>query len=126
MARGHTSQKPSAHAPAESEADTSEDGVASTEADPTTTTTTTTDGDANGDDAGESTLLLEEGSTGGAGLRGLQGEEPEPLTASILYFDSETRRLVAYDRITVAWLQEAGATIERHMVDRELGSEPAG
>jgi len=29
---------------------------------------------------------------------------------------------VAYDRITVAWLGDAGATIERHIV----GAEPAG
>lgn len=72
----------------------------------------------------EETLLLVEGSTGGAGLRGLQGEEPEPLTASILYFDPDTGRLVAYDRITVAWLGDAGATIDRHIVDR--GDEPAG
>ncbi|HET9609139.1 MAG TPA: metallophosphoesterase [Acidimicrobiales bacterium] len=72
-----------------------------------------------GDDGedGEETLLLVEGSTGGAGLRGLQGEEPEPLTATILYFDPESRRLVAYDRISVAWLQDAGATIERRIVD---------
>ena len=71
-----------------------------------------------GDDGedGEETLLLVEGSTGGAGLRGLQGEEPEPLTATILYFDPESRRLVAYDRISVAWLQDAGATIERRIV----------
>ena len=59
-----------------------------------------------------------EGSTGGAGLRGLQGEEPEPLTASILYFDPDTRRLVAYDRLSVAWLEDAGATIQRHIVGR--------
>ena len=84
------------------------------------------DSDGSGGTDGEDTLLLEEGSTGGAGLRGLQGEEPEPLTASILYFDPETRQLVAYDRITVAWLQEAGATIERHIVGRDLGAEPAG
>jgi predicted phosphodiesterase len=69
-----------------------------------------------GEDEPTETLLLVEGSTGGAGLRGLQGEEPEPLAASILYFDPETRELVAYDRITVAWLQDAGATIERHII----------
>ncbi|HEX5365711.1 MAG TPA: metallophosphoesterase, partial [Acidimicrobiales bacterium] len=69
---------------------------------------------------GEGTRLLVEGSTGGAGLRGLQGEEPEPLTASILYLDPTTRRLVAYDRLTVAWLRDTGATIERHVVvDRD-------
>jgi predicted phosphodiesterase len=63
-----------------------------------------------------STRLLVEGSTGGAGLRGLRGEDPEPLTCSVLYFDPETKRLVAYDRITVRGLGETGARIERHVV----------
>jgi predicted phosphodiesterase len=83
----------------------------STTAEPPTTTVPA--------EAAEDTLLLAEGSTGGAGLRGLQGDEPEPLTASILYFDPETRRLVAYDRLSVAWLEDAGATIQRHIVGQE-------
>ncbi|MGE0794302.1 MAG: metallophosphoesterase [Acidimicrobiia bacterium] len=62
------------------------------------------------------TTLLVEGSTGGAGLRSLQGETPEPLTCSILYFDPSTDRLVAYDRVTVRGLGEAGARIERHVL----------
>jgi predicted MPP superfamily phosphohydrolase len=61
--------------------------------------------------------LLVEGSTGGAGLRGLQGEEPEPLTCSILYFEPTTDRLLAYDRVTVDGFGGAGARIERHVVD---------
>src|SRR5690606_10587135 len=92
----------------------------------------TGEGDDAGGTAGEdrdggSTLLLVEGSTGGAGLRGLQGEEPEPLTATILYVDPGSRRLVAYDRITVAWLQDAGATIERRIVEeaRDMADDPA-
>jgi predicted phosphodiesterase len=83
----------------------------STTAEPPTTTVPA--------EAAEDTLLLVEGSTGGAGLRGLQGDEPEPLTASVLYFDPETRRLVAYDRLSVAWLEDAGATIQRHIVGQE-------
>jgi hypothetical protein len=62
-------------------------------------------------------LLLTEGSTGGAGLRGLQDEEPTPLTASVLYFDPDTDRLVAYDRITVEGFGGATVTIERSVVD---------
>jgi predicted phosphodiesterase len=69
------------------------------------------------EDSIDSTRVLVEGSTGGAGLRGLQGEEPEPLTCSILYFDPDTNRLVAYDRITVRGLGETGARIERHVVE---------
>ena len=65
---------------------------------------------------GRLTRLLVEGSTGGAGLRGLQREEPVPLTCSLLYFDATTHELVAYDRITVQGLGRAGVTIERHIV----------
>lgn len=64
----------------------------------------------------EGTTILVEGSTGGAGLRALRGEFPEPLTCTLLYFDARSDRLVAYDRITVAGLGGAGASIERHLV----------
>src|SRR5918994_1957604 len=53
--------------------------------------------DAVGEDARGDSLLLVEGSTGGAGLRGLQGDEPKPLEASVLYFDPDTHELLAYD-----------------------------
>jgi predicted phosphodiesterase len=62
------------------------------------------------------TRLLVEGSTGGAGLRGLQGDQPKPLQASILYFDPDTRELLAYDRVSVKGLGETGATIDRHIL----------
>ena len=65
----------------------------------------------------DDTILLTEGSTGGAGLRSLRGEEPEPLTCTVLYFDPDTRRLIAYDRVTVRGLGETGARIERHVLD---------
>lgn len=68
-----------------------------------------------------STRLLVEGSTGGAGLRGLQGEEPEPLTATVLYFDPGSGELIAYDRITIDGLGETGARIDRHVIDRDEG-----
>jgi predicted phosphodiesterase len=62
------------------------------------------------------TRLLVEGTTGGAGLRGLQGDEPKPLQTSVLYFDPDTRELLAYDRISVKGLGETGATIDRHIL----------
>ncbi|MGH9231284.1 MAG: metallophosphoesterase family protein [Acidimicrobiales bacterium] len=62
------------------------------------------------------TRLLVEGSTGGAGLRGLQGDEPKPLQASVLYFDPDSRELLAYDRVSVKGLGETGATIDRHIL----------
>jgi predicted phosphodiesterase len=64
---------------------------------------------------GPSTRLLVEGSSGGGGLRGLQGTEPTPLSASVLYFDRATGDLVAYDRVAVRGLGGAGVTIERHL-----------
>ena len=92
----------------------------------TETSSSTVDGSTTTDpDQGEEpqeTLLFTEGSTGGAGLRGLQDEEPHPLTATVLYFDEDTRELVAYDRITVKGFGETGATIERHLVNPEEGA----
>jgi hypothetical protein len=61
----------------------------------------------------DSTRLLVEGSTGGAGLRGLQDDDAVPLSCSVLYFDSVTGRLEALDRITVAGINQANVRIER-------------
>jgi predicted MPP superfamily phosphohydrolase len=66
-------------------------------------------------------LQLVEGSTGGAGLRGLQGEGTEPLTCTVLYFDPDTRRLVAYDRVSVDSFGGAAARIERHVLGGDGG-----
>ncbi|HEY8546130.1 MAG TPA: metallophosphoesterase [Acidimicrobiales bacterium] len=103
------------------DADPADDRTTTTTA--TTTTTTVLDGAETvaqeGDGEPTETLLFIEGSTGGAGLRGLQGEEPHPLTATVLYFDEETRRLVAYDRITIKGFGETGATIDRQIIARD-------
>jgi predicted MPP superfamily phosphohydrolase len=64
---------------------------------------------------GEATLLVE-GSTGGAGLRGLQRGEVKPLTTSVLYLDADNQSLQAYDRISVGGLGTGTASIERHVV----------
>ena len=73
------------------------------------------------------TLLMVEGSTGGAGLRGLQGEYPEPLTCTVLYLDAATGRLLAYDEITLGGLGETEVTIQRRAVapEDEPADEPA-
>lgn len=65
------------------------------------------------------TRLMVQGSTGGAGLRGLEHDEPTPLTASVLYFSKTTHRLEAWDDITVGGLGEQSIQVERH-----LESEP--
>ena len=69
-----------------------------------------------------STRMMVEGSTGGAGLRGLEGEHPLPLSMSVLYFDQQ-RDLVAYDDITVGGTGLAEVSLKRNMVD-ELKPAP--
>ncbi|MGY1641042.1 metallophosphoesterase [Geodermatophilus sp. SYSU D00703] len=64
----------------------------------------------------DGTLLMVQGSTGGAGLRALQGEYPEPLTCTVLYLDPSTGTLTAYDEITLGGLGETEVTIERVVV----------
>jgi hypothetical protein len=64
----------------------------------------------------DGTLLMVEGSTGGAGLRGLEGEEPTPLSCTVLYLDPETGALRAYDEITLGGLGETEVTIQRFVV----------
>ena len=65
------------------------------------------------------TRLMVQGSTGGAGLRGLQGEYPEPLTCTVLYLDPDTGELRAYDEITLGGLGETEVTIQRTVVPAE-------
>jgi hypothetical protein len=67
----------------------------------------------------DGTLLMVQGSTGGAGLRALEGEYPEPLTCTVLYFSASTGRLQAYDDITLGGLGESEVTIERTVVPRD-------
>jgi hypothetical protein len=64
----------------------------------------------------DGTLLMVEGSTGGAGLRGLEGEDPTPLSCTVLYLDPETGALRAYDEITLGGLGETEVTIQRFVV----------
>ncbi len=73
------------------------------------------------------TRLMVEGSTGGAGLRGLQGEDPTPLSCTVLYLDAVTGELTAYDEITLGGLGQSEVTIERTVVDPDAaGDSPAG
>jgi predicted MPP superfamily phosphohydrolase len=73
---------------------------------------------------GVPTRLMVEGSTGGAGLRGLEGEEPTPLAMSVLYFD-ENRALKAYDDIEVAGTGRSQVTLERKVVGVEPEPSPS-
>ena len=64
------------------------------------------------------TSLMVEGSTGGAGLRGLEKEEPTPLSLSVLYFD-EKHELKAYDDIQLGGTGESNVTMQRKVVGIE-------
>lgn len=61
------------------------------------------------------TRLFVQGSTGGAGLRGLEHETPTPVECSVLYFDRTSRRLQAWDDITLGGLGENSVEISRHL-----------
>ena len=69
-------------------------------------------------DLGDGTELLVQGSTGGAGLRALETEDPTPLTFTVLYFDRVTQQLSARDEFTLGGLGAASAEVERILEDR--------
>ena len=65
------------------------------------------------------------GSTGGALASGgvlpvLQGDAPLDLTARMLYFDKDTRRLVAYDDIVMGGLGLVSVSIQRTQMPPEV------
>ncbi|GII20738.1 metallophosphoesterase family protein [Planosporangium mesophilum] len=71
------------------------------------------------------TLHMIEGSTGGAGLRGLEGKEPTPLALSVLYFDTKQHTLQAYDDITVGGTGQTEVSLQRHLIKDDKGPAPA-
>jgi predicted phosphodiesterase len=68
----------------------------------------------------EGTLSFLQGSTGASGLRGLEKEKPTPVRASVLYFDRDTRRLQAWDDITLGGLGLVSAKIERRIYSEQF------
>jgi predicted MPP superfamily phosphohydrolase len=82
---------------------------------PTASPSTTPVPDGHAAAATMPTFLMVQGSTGGAGLRGLEGEKPTPLEMSVLYFDQK-HVLQAYDDITVGGTGQAEVTLERHVL----------
>ncbi|MEU6720185.1 metallophosphoesterase [Nonomuraea sp. NPDC046802] len=73
------------------------------------------------------TRMLIQGSTGGAGLRALEHAQPTPVQASVLYFDRDTKRLRAWDDITLGGLGEQSVYIQRHVEpdpQRMISPEP--
>lgn len=72
------------------------------------------------------TRLMVEGSTGGAGLRGLENEQPTPLALSVLYFD-ENHTLKAYDDIQLGGTGQSNVTMQRKVIgtDPEPSTDPS-
>ncbi|MGV9252112.1 metallophosphoesterase family protein [Streptomyces sp. NPDC003697] len=71
------------------------------------------------------TRLRIEGSTGGSGLRAVEGKHPDPIQASILYFDRDSRRLQAWDEIRLGGLGRTTAEVSRHLPeDNRPGATP--
>ncbi|WBB64104.1 metallophosphoesterase [Streptomyces sp. WMMC500] len=68
-------------------------------------------------DLPEGTRLMVEGSAGGGGLRAVEEDVPEKVSASVLYFDRSTRRLQAWDEITLGGLGLTSAEVSRHLVE---------
>ncbi|MFI9150672.1 metallophosphoesterase [Streptomyces sp. NPDC053367] len=72
------------------------------------------------------TRLRIEGSTGGSGLRAIEGEHPDPIETSVLYFDRDTRRLQAWDEIRLGGLGLTTAEVSRHLPDENTpGATPS-
>ncbi|MGV9449606.1 metallophosphoesterase family protein [Streptomyces sp. NPDC003635] len=72
------------------------------------------------------TRLRTEGSTGGSGLRAIEGKYPDPIETSILYFDRDSRRLQAWDEIELGGLGLTTAEVSRHIPEENQpgGSSP--
>ncbi|MEU0582072.1 metallophosphoesterase [Streptomyces sp. NPDC006132] len=72
------------------------------------------------------TRLRIEGSTGGSGLRAIEGKHPDPIEASILYFDRDTRHLQAWDEIELGGLGLTTAEVSRHLPEEnQPGASPS-
>ncbi|MGQ4390614.1 metallophosphoesterase family protein [Streptomyces sp. SAS_270] len=72
------------------------------------------------------TRLRVEGSTGGSGLRAVEGKYPDPIEASILYLNRDTRHLQAWDEIQLGGLGLTTAEVSRHLPkDNQPGATPS-
>ncbi|MFV0135017.1 metallophosphoesterase family protein [Streptomyces sp. HMX87] len=72
------------------------------------------------------TRLRIEGSTGGSGLRAIEGKYPDPIQASILYFDRDSRHLQAWDEIKLGGLGLTTAEVSRHLPkENQPGATPS-
>ena len=61
----------------------------------------------------DGTILLTQGSSGGAGLRGVRTDPPAALEISVLHFDRNTRKLHTVDDFTIGGLGQSQASVVR-------------
>ncbi len=59
--------------------------------------------------------LFQQGSTGASGINALRNEEPTPITLTVFYFNKVTKKLEAWDDITLGGLGLTSAQIDRHL-----------
>ncbi|WP_314175695.1 metallophosphoesterase family protein [Streptomyces winkii] len=71
------------------------------------------------------TRLMIEGSTGGGGLRAVEKEEPQKVSASVLYLGRDDGKLQAWDEITLGGLGLTTAEVTRHLAGEQPGSSPS-
>ncbi|RAJ66778.1 calcineurin-like phosphoesterase family protein [Streptomyces sp. Amel2xB2] len=71
------------------------------------------------------TRLMIQGSTGGGGLRAVEGEKPQKVSASVLYLDRDDGGLQAWDEITLGGLGLTTAEVTRHLAGDEPDSPPS-
>lgn len=69
------------------------------------------------------TTLLVQGSSGGAGLRGVQENPPTPCSLSVLYLDRSTRELWGADDVTVGGLGSTEVSVVRRTAAQLLGED---
>lgn len=69
------------------------------------------------DRAVDGTLLLTQGSSGGAGLRGVRENPPDPLAVSVLHIDPATKRLHTLDELTFGGLGLTELSLVRRAAD---------
>jgi len=112
---GHLHHREVSILPAPSPAPDASDASASPSAAPSAATTATEP---------MQTRLMVEGSTGGAGLRGLQNDKATPLTLSVLYFD-ENHQLKAYDDIQLGGTGESNIEMQRNVIGAQVAAPPA-
>ncbi|MFD8071961.1 metallophosphoesterase [Streptomyces sp. NPDC059718] len=70
--------------------------------------------------------LMVQGTTGGGGLRAVEGDTPQKVEASVLYLDRDTHALQAWDEITLGGLGLSTAEVSRHLPEEvEPGRAPS-